>query len=329
MLSKPQIVSGLIFLACSQLAHAVASAEAPSRMHALGNVPKVVNSKQGLEQYRAQMSGEAKVDDFGVMLPLGLKAHDIVNLIAPSQKVGLATLVGAKAWPYRANTYVAIACFVASKKEFDSEQKQSKEPNCRKGQDGNNHNPEKSVYLGLFEMKPGDSKPQLIASYGKPLDIKTSWKTSQLMAPLRKLTQAANAPLSKETALLPEDYLRFDFAPFKITDNETAIGLRFGWSDSSPEGSSFFEAVALFRVKGDKLVNILTEPIYYYQDLAGSWNKDGSRNHNLREGQNILSVLPSKTIDHFDLKIRTLNGKWKQVFVWDEKAGRYLPTNSK
>jgi len=311
------IVAGLVLSVVSSLV----MAKPPKQVSSLDQVPKQIQSKAGLEQYNEQMSGTAKPDGFGILLPARLTAKEIVALIAPGEDAGLATLVGAKAWPYRPNSFVAIACFAKTKAVFDSGKEVSKEPTCKKDYDPSQNNGEQyvdqAVYLGVLEYKADAIKPALIASYGKPLDIKTSWKSSKLEGPSQDVDEG------EEINVMPEEYRRFDFAPFKLTDTDTAIGLRFGWNEGYAGGTGYFEALALFKIDGTRLINVLAEPIYYYQDLAGDWHKNGTRDHEVYEGQNVLSFLPNKTQGYYDLQIKTQGGKWKKVFQWDSKAARY------
>ncbi|NHZ80853.1 hypothetical protein F2P44_16455 [Massilia sp. CCM 8695] len=192
-----------------------------------------------------------------------------------------------------------IACFAQSKKEFASDRQSSKEPGCKKyyqpGQAPDYL--DKPVYLGVVEYQARSAGPTLVASYGKPYDIKTSWKFSGIEGPEGKFT----TPGSQDSDLMPEEYRRFDFAPYQITPMETAIGLRLGWHDAYAGGAAYFEALSLFRLDGGKLVNILSEPISFHKDLAGEWNKDGTRERDVSEEQNVLSVLPSKTNGYADL----------------------------
>jgi len=316
------IVAGLVLSVLSSLV----AAKPPKQVSSLDQVPKLIKNKEGSEQYREQMSGIAKPDGFGTLLPTGLTAKEIVALIAPGEDVGLATQVGAKAWPSRFNSFVAIACFAKTKKEYDSDKEYSKEPTCRKYYDPSQNNGEqytyKSVYLGVLEYKADAIKPALIASYGKPLDIKTNWKSSKLEGPSQDVDEG------EEINLIPEEYMRFDFAPFKLTDIDTAIGLRFGWNEGYAGGTGYFEALALFKIDGTRLINVLSEPIYYYQDLAGDWHKDGTRSHDFHEGQNVLSFLPNKTQGYYDIQIKTQGSKWKKVFQWDSKSAKYIAVAS-
>ncbi len=270
------------------------------------------------------LANTSKSDGFGVALVPGLQAKDIVALIAPGRSVALATLVGAKAWPHRPNSFVAIACFAASKKEYEDDLRSSKEPSCTKYYDPSEGDGrdyiDKAVYLGLLEYQAG--KPaKLIASYSKPLDVKTSWKWTQQPGPSGKFS----APSSDESDLMPEEYMRFDFAPFKISDTDTAFGLRLGWRDIYAGGGAYFEALALFKVDGDKLRNVLAQPLRFEQDTAGKWNEDGTRDRKSLDGNNVLSMLSSKTEGYYDLQISGGKRKWKRVFIWDGKSKSYRP----
>ncbi|RSZ59875.1 hypothetical protein HF313_14195 [Massilia atriviolacea] len=279
-----------------------------------------------LAQDKAAPKAGAKADGLGTVLPAGLTASALVALIAPGRDASLATLVGAKAWPHRANTFVAIACFARSKKELESEQKYSKGPSCEKfyqpGQVPEFVDP--PVYLGVVQHQAGGAAPTLLASYGKPLDIKTNWDATSLDGPDRDVLTPGGAA----SGMMPASYRRFDFAPYRIAPADTAIGLRLGWHEGYAGGGAFYEALALFRIDGGKLVNILSEPVSFHSDLAGEWRKDGTREREVSEGTNVLSVLPSSTSGFADLQMRTLKGKWKQVFTWDGRAGRYLPVKA-
>lgn len=266
---------------------------------------------------------DARDDALGTVLPAGLTAPQLVALVAPGRDFALATLVGAKAWPHRPNTFVVIACFVRSKQERETERKYSKEPSCERIYAPGDvpQYVHRAAYLGVVHYRAGDAAPVLVASYGKPYDVKTRWDTTELDGP----DGDAALPGVTPEGLMPETYTSFDFAPYKISPTETAIGLRLGWHEGYAGGGAFYEALSLFRVDGNKLVNILSEPMAFHSDLAGERHQDGSRERVVAEGTNVLSILPGTTNGYAKLQMRALKGKWKQVFSWDSKAGRYAP----
>ncbi len=296
----------------ASISMSLAYAESASRVQTLDEVPKVGNSRQTPEQYRAQLKANLanQRNKLGTQLPSGLTAQSIVNLIAPTQKAAWASLVGAKAWPYRSNSYVAIVCMAPNKAAFDEDRKQHQDqPACGVNKQGKF---DKRVYLGLIEYK--GAAPRLIASSGKPLALKIGWQASNLAYPHNQAQDKTPAELA------PEEYLSFDFAAYKITARDTAIGLRVGWQDEDATGLAIYEALALFAINGDKLENIFAEPMYYYAKKRSVSN--GSPD--VHEVQNLLSILPAKTDEHFDLKMRTLHGKWKKIFAWDANSKKYV-----
>lgn len=70
---------------------------------------------------QAQSDAPVQPELFGTVRTPGLDAQAIIALIAPGRDASLATLARAKAWPYRPNIYVAIACFARNKQEFDAD----------------------------------------------------------------------------------------------------------------------------------------------------------------------------------------------------------------
>lgn len=306
------ICAGLIALACSSLACAQTVEHAKPQ-------GKATAPAKG----KARSQADGKPDGFGTVLPAGLTAQQLVALVAPGRDAASAMLVGAKAWPYRANSFVVIACLARNKKDVEHKRKSGMGPSCAKyyQSDGARELIDPMVYLGVVEYQAGSAAPTLVASYGKPYDIKTSWAYRNVEGP----QEADDTSAGGADGLMPEEYRRFDFAPYKITPTETAIGLRLGWSQPYAGGGASFEALALLRVDGNKLINILSEPVSSYELIAGEWNKDGTRDHEEYESTNVLSVLPSTSNGFADLQLRLLKSKSKLVFTWDTKRGRYMP----
>jgi hypothetical protein len=286
------------------------------KVNSLDQVKGAIANQAGQDKFREQISGIPMPDGFGTTLPEGVAPEKVVELLAPGADASLATLVGMKQWPYRPNTFVAIACLAADKAQHESTLEYSRgKPSCEASYgSGQCDYVPKEVYLALLEYRPDGGAPALVARSGKPEDIRIDWKDSKLAAP-----QCAD-----EGPLRARDFSRFDLAPYKISATGTAFGLRVGWSEGYAGGGGEFEALMLFAQDGNRLINILSEPVYFMQNLAGSWHKDGTRDHSVGEGGNILSVLPRKTSDHYDLQLKTQGTKWKKVFVWDDKDKRYI-----
>ncbi|RIZ65349.1 MAG: hypothetical protein D0531_09965 [Methylococcales bacterium] len=302
----------------------------PQQVSSLNEVPKLIKNKEGSTKYLEQINGDEKPDGFGTTLPSGLSAKAIVSLLAPKEDLGLATLVGAKAWPYRPDTFVVIACFSGNKERYDNQKMLNQQPTCNKDYDADHKRYiDQAVYLGILEFKENIIKPTLVASYGRPLDIKTVWNANKLVPSSYYEPFYFNISRDKNNTM-PEEYERFDLAPFKINEKETAFGLRLGWNEGYFSGFGYFEALALFKIDGDRLINILSaEPIYFFQDHAEKWHKDGTRDHVLYQGDYVLSMLTDKTEGYYNLQIKTHDSHWKRLFKWDSKLAKYMPVKVK
>jgi hypothetical protein len=263
----------------------------------------------------SQLLAQSEPDKgFGTELPLGVKPIDVIRLIAPYIDKSLVTLIGMKKWPYKENTYMAIICVSRSKSDYSTDSAYSNGKQCcRAGYGGSNEseNP-KIVYLSMIEFI---DRLNLIASYPVPLNIRTSWIHSNIMSPDHDSTSNLN----------PGIYDRFDFANFKVSDNQVAFGIRVGWRTMYSGGGGYFSALMLFIVQGDKIVNILSEPTDEDGMSAGEWNDDGTRGKNFWETHNVIIMLPHKTSGYFDLRIKQTNSKWSQDFKWSIGKNRYIP----
>jgi len=293
-----------------------------TKVQSVDQIPSAIKSKDGLAKFREQMSGVPLPDGFGTSLPAGLSAKAVVDLVAPGRDASLTTLVGVKPWPYRADTFIAIVCIASSRAEFEQDMHYNgKKPICQanSAEEGGeaNYTPE-GVYLAVLAYRAPDQPLRLLASYGKSLDIKFRWQETDMQGP---------GWSNDGVAIWPYSYSRFDFAPYRISATETAFGVRVGWFEGYAGGGADFEGIMLFAQDSDRLRNILAEPIYYMQDLAGDWQPDGTRNHEVQEGEATITMLPHQTNGHFDLRIKTAQQKGKRDFVWSDKDKRYWPVD--
>ena len=254
--------------------------------------------------------GQAKA--FGTELPVGVESQAIIKLMTPDIDPSLVTLVGMKKWPHRPNTYLAIVCAARSRADFSNDSLYAGGvPCCNAGYGGvQESETPKLVYLSMLEYTD-DLK--LIASYPGMLDVKTCWKHSNMEAP----------NYESEDFLNPGSYDRFDFAKYKISDDQIAFGIRVGWRNMYAGGGGYFQALMLFMVQGSTIVNVLSEPISEEGMSSGEWNADGTRSKNIWETNNIVIMLPSKTSGFYDIKMKELKGKWSQRFKWHAGDRRY------
>lgn len=274
----------------------------------LGEVEKNITYPEGKQIFNEQMKGLPQAKEFG-SLPQGMNAQAFIKWIAPKEDPTLLTLTGAKAWGTD-NLYIGVACFAKDKQDA-TYAKQYQDKDCS---ESSSDRMAKKFYLSVFKWQDNQFTP--IAKTTAPLNTRVSWRHTEIAYP---------AAIENDTdTLFPQSYKRLDLAPYQLNDKTKAFGVRVGFSEGYSGGGAFFEALQLYMVQGDKIINILSEPMYFYQDIAGEWNKDGSRQHDINESKNILKVLKTKTDGYSDLQIKSLSFKWQKIFKWSEKEQRYV-----
>lgn len=272
----------------------------------LSQVPALIKTPEGRAKWDQQMMGKAEPDGLGVKLPAGLSRDDLIGLLVPREDATQVSLVGAKPWPHRKNSYVAIACTRAPGEPAPREQE------C---EDTGSNAGQPTVYVGVVEWTPG-STPKLVAESG-PVARKTSWQNTDLPA----------SPMVAEDApkgmLAPQRWQRFDLAPYQIRANTYAFGLRATWSEGYSGGGAFFEALYLFVMDGDKLKVVLAEPMSAFQNIAGDWNPDQTRNHDISEDAKILVVQKQATDGYYDLILKSRTDGTTKRLKWSTAAQTY------
>jgi hypothetical protein len=257
----------------------------------------------------AAISSETDRATFAFEAPKGVAATEVFALIAPGEDQHLATLIGLQKWPHREDTYVGIVCLAPDKKHYDEDMQYCNGTSCcRAGYGGFNEakNPRR-VFIGVVEY---NQRLRLVAWCGGPLNVMTNWQQSNI-DPKDDV---------KDDGAYPGIYKGFDMAPYKVSSDQVAFGLRVGWQTMYSGGGGMFDALMLFLVRGDRIVNVLSEPIE-------EWGMSGGSPEDKREWQtnNVLRILPHKHSGYFDLQLNERGGKWKKTFQWNADAQRYLP----
>lgn len=107
----------------------------------------------------------------------------------------------------------------------------------------------------------------------------------------------------------------FDFAAYQIKPGEFAFGLRYTRSRSYAAGEAGLEGMVLYRIQGTEIREILDITTSFESDLAGEWNKDGTRDRNGNLGTAVLQVSKNKTGGYFDWIKKADNGK-SALLTW-------------
>ncbi|WP_176039309.1 hypothetical protein [Burkholderia stabilis] len=298
-----------------------AAAHAAGTAHSLDQVPAKLASPDARAAFSRDMGSGPDADGFGTRLPQGFTKETLVTQLAPGEDPKRIVLVGAKPWPQRPGAFVAIVCAAAS----DALARQALQFRAPSDCDGYGRGAyagtvQGLVWLGVFERGP-DGAPRLVARTEQPLGQATDWSNTNLEKPddLEQEQQAG------DLALQPEQWSRFDLAPYGLRAGDAAFGIRAGWSIGYAGGGASFEALYLLRIDGNALRIVFAQPMMFYRNIAGDWHPDGTRDHDITEGSNVLNVLSTSTDGFHDLQLRERGGKWRRTFRWSARDGRYLP----
>jgi hypothetical protein len=292
-----KLAAGLLLLA------GTASAET---VHSLDQVPSRLKTPEARETFREQIVGKPAPDRLGTHLPAALPATAIRRLLVPGDDRAAATVVGARPW--RSDLDVAIVC-TGGAAPLDPQA-----PQCSRADPGSKE-PPLHIYLGVIEVK--DAAPKLIAKSGA-VDCAMRWDDSGLPRQPVAADDAQGAPIA------PDSVDRFDLAPYTIAPGQTAFGLRGTWNESYSGGGASYTGLCLFAAAGAQLKEVLALPMSAYADIAGDWHKDGTRDHDITDADNVLLISKHATEGHFDLVVKNRKGRWQRTFRWSQAAGAYL-----
>lgn len=268
----------------------------------LDKVANEIRSKEIAAEYAYQMEGTTNPNSFG-----SVARHDadtvnaIVKLLAPQINTTHIGLIGLKKW--QGNQYIASLCAYHEPMKWDYAADKAHYADC-----DNNIQTFQQITLAVVEQKNGVW--QLVAepyteTFGKKLteqDIKHS--------------AFALENHTDETVL--GKLSRLDFAPYQLNENTRAFGVRYTAIVGYSGGGAFNQAMTLFAVLNGKLRPVLTTDTYAFEDLAGEWNKDGSRQHHVQSAEYILKISPQKTHGFYDIIWRETRSKKPQqkIFKW-------------
>jgi len=274
----------------------------------LAAIPNALTTPEAKQSFAEQIAGVPSTNEFGT-LPQGLDIPTWLDWIAPNEDTSLLTLTGAKPWG-KDGLYVSVACFAYDPEDAKSAKKE-RDTDC--SEDFQRQHVKK-LYLGVFRWQ--DNKMQPIARSVEPLDRISLWNK---LDPEAMISSDMNRPLAY--------YKKLDLAPYRIAPDVMAFGVRGGFSEGYSGGGAEYEVLELYMMVGDKLVNVLSELVFAYENIAGNWNSDGTREHDITETKFILKILPSKTDGFYDLQFQEVDGgsHVKLTFIWSAQQRHYIP----
>lgn len=271
----------------------------------LDAVPGVIQHTEGKQIFAEQMAGATPAKGFGE-LPQGLSENQWIGWVAPNENPNNLILTGAKAWG-KEGKYIGIACFADNQADAGQAKKYA-DNTCPENYNNGRAN---KLYLGVFSWQNQQLQP--IARSEKPLNQISAWN------------KASEKESDDESVRPLAYYTKLDLAPYRIAPDTLAFGVRGGYSDAYSGGGAFYEVLELYTIKDSKIINVFSDLVYYYSDIAGDWNKDGTRQHDISESKYILKLRSAKTQGFYDLEVVNLQDKSSQIFHWSESLQQYVP----
>jgi hypothetical protein len=271
----------------------------------LDSVPSAIQHPEGKQIFAEQMAGATPAKGFGE-LPQGLSENAWIAWVAPNEDPDNLILTGAKAWG-KDGKYIGIACFADNPADAGQAKKYA-DNNCPENYSNGRAN---KLYLGVFSWQNQQLTP--LARSEKPLNQLSEWnKTAE-----KESDDESVRPLAY--------YTKLDLAPYRIAPDTLAFGVRGGYSEAYSGGGAFYEVLELYAIKDNRIINVYSDLVYQYTDIAGEWNKDGTRQHDISESKYILKIRSAKTHGFYDLERVNLQDKSSQIFRWSESLQRYAP----
>ncbi|EPL1953899.1 TPA: hypothetical protein I8627_001016 [Citrobacter freundii] len=271
----------------------------------LNAVPGAIQHTEGKKIFAEQMAGATPAKGFGE-LPQGLSENQWIGWVASNENPNNLILTGAKAWG-KEGKYIGIACFADNQADAGQAKKYA-DNTCPENYNNGRAN---KLYLGVFSWQNQQLQP--IARSEKPLNQISAWN------------KAAEKESDDESVRPLAYYTKLDLAPYRIAPDTLAFGVRGGYSDAYSGGGAFYEVLELYTIKDSKIINVFSDLVYYYSDIAGDWNKDGTRQHDISESKYILKLRSAKTQGFYDLEVVNLQDKSSQIFHWSESLQQYVP----
>lgn len=115
-----------------------------------------------------------------------------------------------------------------------------------------------------------------------------------------------------------------DFAPYRMTPELTAFGLRWDRNFMVAGGGGTNQYLELFVVKGGEVTPVLSTLMRSSSVTAGEWHKDKTREHLVHGSQTGATISVLKTLSHGHFDLLKKQGGRQAVLKWD--GNRYALT---
>ena len=118
---------------------------------------------------------------------------------------------------------------------------------------------------------------------------------------------------------------RLDFAAYRLNDKTDAFGLRLQNTVGYAGGGSLEEFMVLFAIIEGRLKPVLNANTFTLENIAGSWNKDGTRQHDVYTDTYILKMSPPQHHGFYDIiwQAKGMKNGERKIYRWDAEKQEY------
>ncbi len=274
-------------------------------VRSLSKVAGQIHSPEIMTHYQEQMDGVPRPDGLGYLAQSDQATVDaLLSTIAPQHRQANWGLIALKPW--RDNLLIATACAAEQARPQKSDSPYYDE--CTYLSDD-----AKSVMAVALVRRNGN---------GFELAAEPWIETTQLSKPEQSVFSLTN----HMGDLVIGDPDRLDLAAYTLNEQTHAFGLRYSALVGYSGGGAMNQAMTLFAVIDGKLKPVLSAPTFAFEDLAGDWNRDGTRQHHVESAEYVLVMDKTANSGFRDITWREKGAgkKGQQVYRWDavEKAYR-------
>ena len=286
-------------------------------VRSLDQVSGEIHSNEIAAEYDYQMSGTAKPDGFGsVARSDGATANALVKLLAPQTKTANIGLIGLRKW--QGNQYIASFCAYHEPMKWEYATEKSRYVHC-----SNNTQTYRQITFAVVEQKNGvwQLAAEPYTEMFKPQNRQTE----------RNVRRSAFSLENRDGDTVIGKMDRLDLAPYQLNENTRAFGVRYTAHVGYAGGGAMNQAMTLFAVLDGKLKPVLTVETYQFENLAGDWNPDGTRQHDIESTEYILKMSPKQTHGFYDIVWRETRSRRPQqkTFTWQPAQQRYVELKSR
>ena len=274
-------------------------------VRSLSKVAGQIHSPEIMTHYQEQMDGVPRPDGLGYLAQSDQATVDaLLSTIAPQHRQANWGLIALKPW--RDNLLIATACAAEQARPQKSDSPYYDE--CTYLSDD-----AKSVMAVALVRRNGN---------GFELAAEPWIETTQLSKPEQSVFSLTN----HMGDLVIGDPDRLDLAAYTLNEQTRAFGLRYSALVGYSGGGAMNQAMTLFAVIDGKLKPVLSVSTFAFEDLAGDWNRDGTRQHHVESVEYVLVMDQTANSGFRDITWREKGAgkKGQQVYRWDavEKAYR-------